>query len=251
MKKHCYNSLTDFYNNVKNVVGSTDYDDYSKHDDSKWMGLSLANIHKYKFSYPMGVEKLAHFKDVELEKDVNEKFYNQFDGYDIDIDRMMENLDFLIDNRKKRKLPKTVDIYIQIGEGCTIGYDKLLCKTYAAVKIIDKLESHGVRCAVYACNAFLTISKRNDKGQLGYLEVCVKNYADPINLGSLCTAISPWIFRHYFLLHTIGHFPNVDVIGGASYTMSMPEDITGIVIKSGQCHEVEAANKFINSIKIA
>ncbi len=247
MKKHCYNSLNHFYENVKNVVGSPDYDGYSNHDDRRWMGLSLADIRKNKYSYPMGVEKLMQFKDFELQKDVNVKYWNQFDGYDIDVDRMIENLDFLIDNRKVRKLPKAVEIYVQIGEGANVGYDAMLCKTYAAVKIIDKLESLGVRCAVYACNAFKTLVKTG-KSESGYLEVCVKNHADTVNLGALCTAISPWIFRYYFILHMIGHFNNVNVDGGGAYTMAMPDDLAGIIIKAGQCHELKSANQFIESI---
>lgn len=250
MKKHCYSSLSHFYDNIKNVSNSPKFEFYDKLDNPKWMGLSLDNIHKFKFSYPMGVEKLSHFKDVEVQKDLNVKFYNQFDGYDIDIDRMLENLDFLVDTRKKRQTPKAVDIYIQIGEPYNIGYAQMLCKTYAAIKIIDKLESNCVRCAVYACNAFSTICHNQRNQQDGYLEVCIKNHAETINLGALCTAISPWAFRHFFLLHLIGHFPDINLQKGASLTESMPSDIDGIIIRAGQCHEIDSANQFIESIKI-
>ena len=250
MKRHCYSSLSNFYDNVKNVVGTKAFHIYEANDDPKWMGLSLSDIHKFKFSYPLGVERLSHFKDFEIQKDINVKFYNQFDGYDIDIDRMMDNLDFLLDTRKKRLLPKAVDIYIQIGEPSLVGYSEMLCKTYAAIKIIDKLETHNVRCAVYACNSFRTICKNRKNEQDGYLEVCIKNHADTINLGAICTAISPWVFRHFFLLHLIGHFPDVDIHNGCSYTYPMPSDLSGIIIRAGQCHEIESANKFIETIKL-
>jgi hypothetical protein len=248
MKKHYYNSLGEFYADVQNVNKCELFEEYIINDSPGWMGLSLIDIHKSKFSYPLGVEKLSHFKDFQVEKDITVKYWNQFDGYDIDVDRMMDNLDFLLDNHKRKSLPKTMDIYVNIGETNGVDYEEMLCKTYAAIKVIDRLESLGVRCAVYACNAFKTACHQSKNEELGYLEICIKQHADALNLGALCTAISPWIFRYWFLLYTIGRYP--DLTPGISRRAPMPADLKGMIIESGSCLTTQTANKFIESIKL-
>lgn len=248
MKKHYYNSLGHFYENVTNVINSEFFTRYTDNNSPDWMGLSLEKIRASKFSYPLGVEKLSHFKDFPVEKDITVKYWNQFDGYDIDVDRMMDNLDFLLDNHKRKSLPKTMDIYVNIGEHNGVDYEDMLCKTYAAIKVIDRLETLGVRCAVYACNAFKTVCYATKNEELGYLEICIKQHADTLNLGALCTAISPWIFRYWFLLHTIGRFP--DLTEGCSRRAPMPTDLKGIIIESGSCLNMQTANKFIEAIKL-
>lgn len=248
MKKHCYKSLGAFYADVKNEIKSWQFDYFVNNNNAKWIGLSLKEIMENKYSYPIGIEKLSHFKDIEIEKDINVKYWNQFDGYDIDIDRMMNNLDFLVDSHKKRLLPKSMDIYINIAEGYTVDYEHMLCKTYAAIKIIDRLETLGVRCAVYACAGGITHCHTKSNAQDFYIEVCVKNYSDALNLGVLCTAISPWFFRHWIIMFIHGRYR--DLKDGTAYCKRIPSENKGIIIETGKCLNKYEANSFIESIKV-
>jgi hypothetical protein len=248
MRKHYYNSLGEFYADISNALNNPIYKDTADKDKPGFRGLSLTQIKNSKYSYPIGVEKLSQFKDFKVEKDVTVKFYNQFDGYDIDIDRMMDGLDFLVDTHKKRLLPKTADVYINIGEGGNVDYEMLLCKTYAAITVIDKLEVLGVRCAVYACASFGTNTYPGKLSEEGYLEICIKSHSDTLNLGALCTAISPWMLRYWIFMFIIGKYPGI--VEGIAFSLKMPSDITGIIIETTNCLTKESSNQFIESIKL-
>jgi hypothetical protein len=247
MKKHFFKSLAEFYPEIINVSGNRFYNSSLSENNPSWYGLSLEKIKEHKFSYPMGVEKLSHFKDFEVQKDTNVKFWNQYDGFDIDVERMMDNLDFLLDNHKKKSLPKTMDIYINTSESAAITYDQMLCKTYATIKIIDRMEALGVRCAVYSCASLLT-SSMNYNNENVYLEICIKNYSDTLNIGAICTAISPWFFRYWMLLYIQGRYANLNYSVGIP--KKMPSDINGVIIETGACYDKNAANNFIESIKL-
>ncbi|HAH24971.1 MAG TPA: hypothetical protein DCL77_14655 [Prolixibacteraceae bacterium] len=251
MKKHLFNSLTDFYAAIVNKVNAPDYQRLEVYDDPEWKGLSLYEIKKSKFSYPLGIQELAKFKDIEVEKAMNVKFWNQFDGFDIDVDRMYENMDFLLDTRKVKKLPKAIDIYVNIGEHCGIEYKDMMCKTYVAVKIIDRLESLGVRCAVYACSSsYIKFHSGEYSKKANYVEVCIKNHNEALNIGAICTAISPWMFRQWILLYIMGNCNGVS-INGISRTAPLPTDLKGIIINTGSCLTTHSANNFIQSVKVA
>jgi len=258
MKRRSYNSLREFYADITAPTSGkarTDFISYEVHNSESFKGLAITEINRSKYGYEVGVEKLRHFKDVEVEKDTRVKYWNQFDGYDIDVDRMYDNLDFLLDTRRQRKLPKTMDIYVNIGENRETGYDKMLNKTYTAIKVIDRLESLGVRCAVYACAPALPVintSLGKDRyGELNYLEICVKNYHDALNTGAICAAISPWMLRHWIFLWRISHIEKIQLDEGLSYSQKMPADTVGIIIETGSCLEISEANRFIETIKVA
>ena len=241
MKKHVFDSLTDFYTDIKNDSKSPCYDHSINRNDKSWVGLSYDELQKYKFSYPVGVAELKHFKEA-----------NQFDGFDIDVDRMYEHTDFILDERKLKKLPKSIDIFVNVAESCNVNYRSMLNKTYTATKIIDHLESLGVRCALYAVIA-IKIERINtgvDRDPT-VIEVCIKNHHDNLNLGAVCASISPWMLRYFGASWIYGKLSNVRE--GAGYPTSIPkESLTPncIVIDTNQCMDLYEANEFIEKIKI-
>jgi len=253
MKKLYYNSLSEFYDDVKNVDRHQYFDYMLNSDRAEFTGLSLSKINQSKFTYDLGVDALKKLVDVTIEKDEKMKFWNQFDGYDIDIDRMYEGMDFLLDTRKQKKQPKTVDLFVNITEGVDVSYKAMLNKTYAALKIIDHLESLGIRTALYASIAsteILGTGKSKLRGEQYYIEICLKNHSDSVNMGALCTAISPWFFRHWVLAFMVGRNRNINA-NFVGFVSSIPVgEAKGIVIQSGQCHTLVAANKFIESINV-
>jgi len=248
MKRHYFNSLREFYADTANTVGSENYREKEAYDRASWVGLSRASALENKFSYPVGVEKLNKFADFAVTKDERVKYWSSDDGFEIDIDRMLEDMDFLLSTRKIRKLPKTADIYINVSENCDVGYQAMLCKSYAAIKIADKLETLGVRCAIYACAAIAIRTMDGNIGDTIYVEVAVKQHADTLNLGALCTAISPWMLRRWMFLFITGHY--FDVGRSIGSAIRLPSDIKGIVIDHGMCLDQITANKFIESIKM-
>lgn len=249
MKKHYYNSLSQFYDDVKNVIGSYRFDEEKTRDLSTFRGLTLSNILKSKFSYQFGVDKLRNFKDFEVQKDIKVRFWDQLDGYDIDIDRMYSDLDFLRNERKVRKLPKTMDVFINISENVNISYDQMLHKTYAALKVVDRLESLGVRTALYACISVTPkVGKRYE--ELLYIEICVKQHADDVNLGALCTAISPWFFRYWFFLWIQGRYRNLAPVIGHAERIPSSERQKGITIDKSDCLSHDSAQYFIENVRI-
>lgn len=254
MKKHYYNSMSEFYASVKNVVNHPEFDNHLLRDRPDFTGLSLSEILKSKYSYQPGVDIINNMAAVKVEKDEKIKYYDQFDGFDIDIDRMLDNLDFLINEKRVKKRPKTMNIYINITEAGHVDYQRMINKTYAALRITDHLETLGVRTAVFVSMPVTPYyGPRNKRHpETFYIEVCVKNYQDNVNLGALCTAISPWFFRHWVFAWIIGHDKDIDIFGVGIVTR-MPDDEArnGILINTGDCHSIDTANNFIENLKVA
>lgn len=252
MKKHVFDSLSAFFADITNKTGNGDFLSRLNRDYKSWIGLSKAELKQYQFSYPIGVAELKNFKEIEIQKAEKIRYFNQFDGFDIDIDRMLENLDFLIDERRRKRLPKTIDIYVNICEGADISYSNMLNKTYAAAKIIDHLESLGVRCALYSVISLNVKFNSRRQREHHIVEICVKNYHDNLNLGALCTAISPWMLRHWGSCWLAGNIPDIAYeCGRPAYIPSEAVTPNSIVIDTNQCLSVNTANSRIQSLKIA
>jgi hypothetical protein len=249
MKRHYYNSLSEFYGDVKNVIRTEKFDHEANSNDPSFKGLHISEIQESKFSYKFGVEKLRNFKDFEVEKDIKIKYWDQFDGYDIDIDRMHGNLDFLLNHKRVRKLPKTMDVFVNIAENSQTKYDQMLHKTYAALKVVDRLESLGVRTAVYACISLTPLVRKKYTEDL-YMEICIKQHADTVNLGALCTAISPWFFRHWLILWMKGRYPGLDSCIGTANRIPTTDRQKGITIDKGFCLDQYTSQRFVENVKI-
>lgn len=258
MKKHCFDSLTAFYNDITNDTKSRRFPAIEKNSDKKQVGLNLTELKKYKTGYPTGVLMLSHLKDFEYKGAENVKYFSSIDGYDIDIERMYEGRNFLLDKHKRHNLPKAIDLYINVAESMYVKYKSMLQKTYAALKIVDQLESIGVRVAVYSCMTFAPIKRvyGKKKGEIDVtdarqIEVCIKDYADPVNLGALCTAISPWFLRHWCILWMHGKIPNLH--GDSGVPRFFDKSGIGensIVIETGSCLTTDGANKFIDNLNL-
>lgn len=251
MRKHYYNSLSEFYSDIRNVAGHAEFDSQLQRDREHFTGLSLSEILKSKFSYQPGVERIRNMAEVKIEADVKIRYFDSFDGYDIDIDRMYSDLDFLINSKRILKVPKTMDVFLNITESGSVNYNALLNKTYTTLRIVDHLESLGVRTSVNVCMPITPCYPGYKKGEQFYIEVNVKKHAESVNLGALCTAISPWFFRHWVFCWIVGRDRRIDT-SGIGYVTPMPSDEArkGILIDTGECHTLSEANSFIQSIKL-
>jgi hypothetical protein len=254
MKTRIYENLSSFFTDIKDYHNNPDFPRHEHQNNRSFCGLPLSEINQYKFSYPFGVEKLRQMEDVKFEKEVKVRYFDSFDGYDININRMLDGLDFLVNTRKVRKLPKAIDIVVNVAENAYVNYEAMLHKTYAALKITDQLETAGVRVAVWVAFSSENSGRNTEKGRWedAYVEVCVKQYADPVNLGALCTTISPWFMRHWILLWLTSRWPIT--ASGMGQAAAIPPDMKRpgtITIESGNCLSQNSANVFINQLKIA
>jgi len=249
MKKHSFNTLTDFYSDVKNHIGHFRYVQYENYDRPNFEGLSKSEIYQSKFSYDIGVHELEKLNKVKFVQPKWEKYRNTFDGYDIDLERMYEGQNFLINRRKRRNLPKTADIFVSLAEPAKVTYNELLMKSYTALRIIDQLESQGVRTAVYVFNAIETRGLRPNFEL--YVEVCVKDYTQHANIAALSTAISPWMLRRWMFLWVRGYYPVSTGLGSPLHIRKENFPKGSIVINQGECLSQYSANRFIENINIS
>lgn len=243
MKKISFNSLSHFYSDVKNVINSPEFIKHEQMDRPMWAGLSYSDLQKFKYSYPFGVEKLKQLASANIQAPVKIKFWDSLDGFDIDIEKMYSGADFLLNERKVKNLPKQIDLYVNISEPFQISYENMLNKSYAVLKIVDQLESEGCRVAVYSISNLHLKNRNKDKISI---EICIKEQNQTLNLGSLCTAISPWFLRYWVILWIYGRHK---VNKGVAQPLKL-ENCKGIAIDTGQCLTISGANKFINNIKI-
>jgi hypothetical protein len=235
-------------------VKSPDYNRWLAKDSESWIGLSHENIYKSKYSYPVGVEKIRSFKELDIDSPRKVKHYNAFDGFDIDIDRMYENMNFLVDKIKRKKAPKYLDIYINISEGCFVDYESMLNKAWAAISIVDNLENQGIRCSVFAisCKRMILKDKPSSPRDEYMIEICLKKHNDSLNLGAICAGISPWMFRYWEILWSLGNINDSYVDGGMSNPMGIPRnmiDSNSIVIDKGECFTHDSATQFVKEIQ--
>lgn len=251
MKKRVFNNLSDFYKDITNDTNAFEFNYFKEKNRKDFYGISMEDIEKYKHSYPTGVAMLKHLKDFKVEKYERIKYYNSFDGFDIDVDRMYDG-DFLIDNKKKRKLPKVIDVFVNISENANVDYSEMLQKTYATLKVVDHLESLGVRVGVFCCMA---LRKKYKSGHYAknttLIEISVKKPEDSVNLGALCTSISPWFFRYHGFQYLRGKEEKLASTIG--YGVEIPRSEipkNAIVIETGQCLNEYESNNFIENIKV-
>lgn len=255
--KHTYENIYDFYNacdNLLNTGNASMYKEMNERDDPCWVGLSLNDIQNSKYSYDKGLENL---KEIEIDSlggsSIHYK-YDEFDGDDINFDRLLDGFPALRKRTQKKGLGtgKNISIYINIAEHCGISKDKFLIKAYATMRIVDALETMGYRTTVYSCVATKNLGKTkiDDKyHEINYqVDVCIKKAEDPLIKGLLLTGISPWFFRYHIFKHMCANHKTY-------YGLGRPDKIDikntkeTILIDNGECLTEEDVEKKIKQIK--
>lgn len=248
-------SLSDFYNTVSEKIEKTQLSkDWQwgniKGYNKDFVGAPYSEIIQMKYSWPEGVKKLKELSD--MEKIITKKWskqWNEEDGDDMCMERYFNSMPFLqkrvkvLGERSRNNVIQKV--IVNTWENCGVDSKKMLWKTYTVVKLVDELESQGVRCEVVIMLNGNSVDYESRKVQI---EIPIKEANESINTSLLCTVFSPWFFRYWVFQLLFGHIPNVrESLGCADKT---PKDQTEncIVIDNGTALSKEAANNFLKGI---
>lgn len=253
---YTYDSLQDFYDAALVPAPEGDKRDLELHlkrDESYFRGMSLDEIQKNKYCYKKGLDSL---KELELDINVGGSkhlfTYNEFDGDDLNYDRLLEGFPAMKKRIKTHGIGsgRLINVYVVISENCCVNAEDMLNKAYTAIQIVDMLENMGYRVAVYACDSTLDVNGRwKDKTCVRYeVRICLKRHEDSLNKGLILNGISPWFFRYFIFAHQKGHYKNSPGMGRATL-MQLEQTKENIVINCGQCLSKDSADRKIKEIE--
>lgn len=254
--RYVYDNIHDFYTDALNPTEDGNINDCKSHlkeDDPRFRGLGLEEILKSKYNYQKGLDDLKEIEiDVNLGGSSRAYKYDEFDGDDLNYDRLLEGFPPM---RKRIKTygigsGRLVNIYVVISENCCIGAEEMVNKAYTAIQIVDMLEAMGYRVAVWSCDSTddPSGSFRGESGVHYQLEVCLKRHEDTLNKGLILNGISPWFFRYFMFAHQKGHYINGWGMGH-SVEMKLEQTKENIVINNGQCLNKISADRKIKEIE--
>lgn len=251
-----YYNIDDFY---KDVYSPTQFGDsrrskeFLDKDDPDFRGLAKDKILKSKYGYTDGLKELKELElNVSLGGSSRKYKYDEFDGDDLNYDRLLEGFPAM---RKRVKTfgvgsGRLVNIYVVISENCCVSYKEMVNKAHTTIRIIDLLERMGYRTAVWACDSTDDPSGEynNEKGIHYECKICLKRFEDSLNKPLILNGISPWFFRYFMFAHQSGHY----MAGwglGHSVRMKIEQTKENIVINNGQCLSKESSDKKIKEIE--
>lgn len=250
-------TLEEFYNECDHIEGGNPEEVHylNTEENKNFRGLSNEDIHKYKWSYTKGLDKLKEIeKPLFLGGRKHKYKYDENDGDDLNFDRYLEGMPCL-----KRRTPihgegngKFIKLHISICENCWCSANNLLCRAYTTMRIIDLLESQGYRIQVsaYASNEFPGyLIKKGIREQVDHLdtEVVIKPFEEPLIKGKILTAISPWFFRYWMFKFWNAKFQMNDGYGH-TYRPEFKETTSDIYIQTGEALTEEDGEKTIKRI---
>lgn len=250
-----YNNIELFYKNAltPNKFGSINrHKQFLKSDDPVFRGLCLTDIIRYKYGYNKNLDQIKNLSaDLNLGGSSKKYIYDEFDGDDMNYDRLLEGFPAMRKRIKQYGIGsgRLINIYIVISESWNIHYDNMLNKSITAMQIIDLLETIGYRVAVYACDSTRDeCGNYNEEKDIHYqLMVCLKNYNDSLNKPLIMNGISPWFFRYFMFAHKIGHY-NASMSLGTPTTLDVPMTKETIIINKGECLSENSSKEKIKQI---
>lgn len=252
--KKTFENLDDFYEAssiITNTGNELKYNEIANKEDINFLGLSLAEIKKSKYSYSKGLNSL---KEIETDNWLTGNHvykYDELDGDDINYDRLLDGFPALVKRIKSKNngLNRIVNIHVNIAENCDVSYKAMLYKTYTTIRIIDMLENKGYRVGVYVC----AISSYTGKYKSANVEkldirICIKKPEEPVIKPLLLTCISPWFFRYYIFCY-YNSILDTNIGLGSAKKLSEISDTKDIYIDNGECLTYDLAKFKIESIK--
>lgn len=202
-----FDSVTEFYNSCEKMeTGASErqFKEYQNHYDRSFQGLSKDEIHKHKFAYRPGLEKLKDISDITTEGLGGAQYkskWDEFDGDSMSYERLMEGDPALRLRRRSfggKKQGKFITLKIVISELCNVRAEEMLWKTYTAAKITETLEKEGYRLKIIIINAVSNMGHiKTNYVKKFVTEITLKNFDQPLNLPLLITTTSPWFFRYW------------------------------------------------------
>lgn len=223
--------------------------------EKSFSGCYLNEAIERKYAYKGGLDKIMKMQGIEVQLKAAEyrKAWSEYDGDDMDMDRMYSEQPFLsrrvkVIGARNRGMFK---IYINVAEPWMENYENMMWKTWAACRICDELENQGHRVEIMLC-ALCEACHPGYRYTLA--EIVLKRFEEPFNIALLSTACSPWYFRIWlFILWSFYRRSNSHLghpVQAARHYNVDDENKTAIIIDRGDCLSEERANNFIRTLDI-
>jgi len=223
----------------------------SRKDSPRFRGATLDEIRERRFAWPEAIaemQRLAQVIPAPVKQCRFVKKWNDYDGDELDIERLHNGQDPLSRRIKERgghTRGQVRKIVINVAESADVPAAAMYCKAYAAGKLCDGIEESGDRAeiyiAAYAAGAF-------DRGREDfYTSVKIKSAEEPLNIGAVLAASAPWMLRFWFFAVMDKAGNNGDHVtssrGSARGIKHLHEDAT--VIDTGEALTMAEAGKWI------
>jgi hypothetical protein len=215
-------------------------------DRARFIGADREQIEARRFTWTEGARKLNELPELNRStaKAKRAKRWSMDDGDDMHVERYHDDRPFMRQRVKVNagtKRGRIQKIRVNVAESCKKSADAMLWKTYAAARIVDSLERAGIRCEVETVcsikDAFTSGTRRD------YIaRVTVKRADQPLNLGAITTAASPWALRWHFVNHMATHPNHAAAYGRPQH---MPPEAGALDIETGECLDKYSAERWI------
>lgn len=217
---------------------------------------AIEEIMKRRFTYRKGIQQLQ--KEAQsMVQGFKRKVYkwNELDGDDLSMERLRDHLPAM---RKRtydqgNKFGNFISLCFMGGVTANVSSERMRIKTGTAIKLINFFESIGKRVEVILFyKSSYSGQWRNKQVNPLVIEILVKRFTDPMNIGLINTALSPWTFRYWKFLFMDAKFHG-DSGRGFSKDIT-EEDITfrkgshPIIINTYDCLSQEESDQFIKNV---
>lgn len=228
---------------------------YIKNDrecSSSFAGASWKESEERRYYWKGGLDKIKKLAamDAVVHASTYVRQWSDYDGDSMDVERFYNEQPFLVRRVKVAGTNRRGQyrIVVNISENAFVSAQNMLWKAYAAARLCDEIESQGNRCEVIICDF---ASNQNPGYNYTLTEVVVKKMQEPVNLGLLCTMMSPWCLRTYMFMIWSHYHVCSDGFGRAAscrtYYGGDRFERQAILIDTGECLSHEKANNFIRT----
>lgn len=242
---HAFSSLPEFYR------GETPEKWTRAYLDSKWMGATIRELNERKFAWEEGAKKLSDLPELGgVQTSQKSKIWHWEEG---DYQSKWRDDEGLPSFRKrvkragKSRWGAVAKVRFNAAESYSVEANQMLWKVYAICRIVDDLESKGIRCEVIFETRAKEVDLSNPQRDT-VVTIPVKEANEPLNLGLLATVCSPWFFRYWILGLYDQTYTNLHWAHG--YPKKIEPDEESITINSGECLSKREAEKFIKNLGI-
>ena len=251
-----YDNIIDFYRESvtfdEKEGNRSKFDEIMREDNSWFAGLSVKEAEESKYVYKKGLDEL---KELDLNTVLGgsraQYRWNEFDGDDLDYDRMLSGSPCMRQRIKKAGIGtgKIIDLYVNIAENCGVSSDKMLLKAFTAVQIADFLETNGYRVAIYVIeNTQYAGRYKESDCNLYRVSTCIKRAEEPLIKGMLLTCISPWYFRIHCFRHEAAKIKCSYGLGRAT-PLGWKDTKERITLDTGECLTKDSVKEKLKKIE--
>lgn len=247
-------SVDEFYNESNKLESTGNkrmFNEICNKNSPNFVGLSLDEIVKNKYSYRKDLDKIKSIDDfVSMGGAKNIYKYDEFDGDDMNYDRFVDELPYMKKRIKNvgRGNGKFIKLHVAIAENWIVDYKDMLNRAYTVIQIVDFLEDLGYRLEIIAYSDVNNVgSYKEEYIESLKTEILIKSANEPLIKPLVLTCISPWMFRHHMFKFWSAKFNTNDNLGATEFNKYKDTD-SDLYIKSGECLNEQTSKDRIKKI---